>query len=293
MKILLAHDYYQWRGGEDAAFEAEADLLDAYGHDVLRFTVHNDQIHQMGRLKLARATIWNRAASQDLRSIIRRERPDVVHFVNTFPLISPAAYYAVRSEGVPVIQEVSNFRLLCVNGFLQRDGHVCETCLGKFVPTAGIVNGCYRNSRLASAAVAAMAAFHRALGTWTDKVDLYMTQTEFARSKLIEGGLPADKIVAKPYFLDPIPDVGAGNGKYALFVGRLSPEKGLGTLLQAWKRLGDRVPLKIVGDGPLAPIVAKAAKQMPGIEPLGFQNMETVYRLMGEAHVLVFPSEWY
>src|SRR5205814_1104988 len=169
---------------------------------------------------------------------IRAQRPRVAHFHNTFPLISPAAYYAARAEGVGVVQTLHNFRLLCPNALFFRDGKVCEDCLGRPVAWPGVVHGCYRGSRAASAATAVMTAAHRALGTWRTAVDVYVALTEFSRQKFIAGGLPAEKIAVKANFVYPDPGPGAGAGGYAVFVGRLSAEKGVETLLAAWRPLG-------------------------------------------------------
>lgn len=293
MNLLLVHNYYQQPGGEDQSFAAEAALLEARGHRVVRYTLHNDAVATMGLLDLARATLWNGTVYRDLRALIRQERPHLVHFHNTFPLISPAAYYAARAEGVPVVQRLSNYRLFCLNACFYRDGAVCEACMGKALPLPGIRHGCYRDDRLASTGVATLLATHRAAGTWLRMVDLYVTLSHFARNKFIEGGLPADKLYVKPNFLDPAPPVGTGQGGYALFVGRLSPEKGLRTLLAAWRQVGERLPLRIVGAGPLQGEVEAAVASMPGVSWLGRLPAEEVYRLMGEAALLVAPSECY
>lgn len=247
----------------------------------------------MSQPELARATVWNEAVHQDIRTLIRRERPQVVHLHNTFPLISPAAYYAARSEGVPVVQTLHNYRLLCPNALFFREGRVCEDCLGKAIPWPGVIHACYRDSRPASGVVAAMLTAHRALGTWTRLVDIYVTLTEFARQKFIQGGLPENRLVTKPNFIYPDPGLGEGRGKYALFVGRLSQEKGVDTMLAAWEVLKEKVPLKIAGDGPLASKVAKAAERHREVEWLGRQPRDRVLALMKEAQVLLFPSLWY
>jgi glycosyltransferase involved in cell wall biosynthesis len=293
MKILAVHNRYQQPGGEDQVFVDETALLEARDHRVLRYEVHNDQVEQVNRLTLAKDTVWNTPAYRELGALIRRERPDVVHFHNTLPLVSPAGYYAARAEGVPVIQTLHNYRLLCPVALFFRDGRVCEDCMGKAVPWPGVVHKCYRGSRAASGVIAAMLTVHRVLRTWTEMVDVYVALTEFARSKFIEGGLPAGKIVVKPNFVAPDPGRGQGGGGYALFVGRLAPEKGTGTMLAAWERLGTRIPLKIVGDGPLRDRVAGAAARRSNVEWLGHRPVEEVHALMGKADMLVFPSEWY
>jgi len=288
--VAVVHNRYQHTGGEDAAVAAESALLEARGHPVVRYTLDNRSIPDTGRVALARNTLWNDAAYRDLRRLFRDEAPRVAHFHNTFPLVSPAAYYAARDEGVPVVQTLHNFRLLCPNALLFRDGRVCEDCLGRPVPWPGVVHACYRGSRPATAAAAAMLGLHHALGTWRRTVHVYVTLTEFARLKFIEGGIPAERIVVKPNFLCADPGVGEHAGDFALFVGRLSAEKGVGTLLDAWRRLGGGYPLRIVGSGPLE---ATADRTTPGVEWLGQQPRERVLALMREAAFLVFPSECY
>ena len=293
MRVMLLHNTYQHPGGEDQVFAAEGALLEGRGHEVERFTVSNDLIDGMSRAALAASTVWNRDSYRALRAQFRAKRPDVAHFHNTFPLLSPSAYAAARDQGVPVVQTLHNYRLLCVNALLFRDGHICNDCLGHPVPWQGVAHACYRGSRLASAAVATMIALHRARGTWMNDVDLYIALTEFARSRFIAGGLPAERIVVKPNFVHPDPGLGDASGNFALFVGRLVPEKGIRTLIDAWQRIGPNFPLRIVGDGPLAPQVAAAAAQCPWITWLGRRPRAEVLTLMRAATLLIFPSTWY
>lgn len=296
MRVLVVHNRYQQPGGEDLVFAAEAALLTAHGHAVEQLVFDNDAIasHRsvFDSTRLAGATVWSRPGYAAVRDAIRTFRPNVVHFHNTFPLVSPAGYYAARAERVPVVQTLHNFRLLCANGLFYRDGHVCEDCLGTSVPLPGVVHACYRDSRIASGAVVTMLTAHRALRTWTRMVDRYVVPGEFQRQKFLQGGLPTEKMVVKPNFV-PDPSIGGGRGNYALFVGRLSPEKGIRTLLQAWERLGEKIPLKIAGDGPLADDVADAQRRVSGIEWLGHLPPATVMTAMQDATLLIFPSECY
>ena len=293
MKILLCHNHYQQLGGEDLSFAAEAALLEREGHEVVRHTVHNEDIVGMNRLQTACRTIWSRQSYRDVREIIRRGRPQVMHCTNSFPLLSPSIYYAARAEGVPVVQSLRNYRLLCPGAYFLRDGKVCEDCLGCSVAWSGIRHGCYRGSSLATTVVAAMSSVHRMLGTWGRAVDLYFTPSEFTREKFVTAGFPEHKIAVKPNFIDPDPGPGDGRGAFALFVGRLSPEKGVETLLSAWNRLGGTLPLKIVGEGPLSNLVRQAAAESPAIMFLGARPHKEVLELLGEARCLIMPSLWF
>jgi glycosyltransferase involved in cell wall biosynthesis len=293
MKILQCHNYYQYAGGEDQVFAAERWLLESRGHAVVAYTKHNDAIGAMSRWDAAKATFYNRAVYAELRELIRRERPNVMHCTNIFPLISPAAYDAAHDEGVPVVQSLHNYRLLCPKALLMRDGSVCEKCLPTRTFWPGVLHGCYRDDRKATAVVAGMLSAHWARGTWTGRVDRYIALSEFSRRKFIAGGLPAEKITVKPNFVEHDPGVGGGAGGYAIFVGRLSPEKGVQTLLDAWRRIGTEIPLRIVGDGPLVEQVRTAAQGHPLIEYLGRRSHAEVLDLVGAARLLVFPSTCY
>lgn len=293
MKVLLVHERYQSPGGEDYVFEAEAALLESRGHEVERYTEHNDRIEEMSSIAVALDTVWSRSARRRLAEMVERERPDVVHFHNTFPLISPAVYRPVAAAGAAVVQTLHNFRPICPMAQLFRDGGPCEDCVGRAVPWPGVLHACYRDSRSASAVVAAMIATHRRLGTWREGPDLYVALTRFARDRFVAGGFPEEKIVVKPNFADVDPGVGEGPGGHAAFVGRLSPEKGVEVLLEAWERLDADIPLRILGDGPLRDLVRDAAARDPRVEWLGWLGREEVFGTLREARFLVFPSIWY
>jgi glycosyltransferase involved in cell wall biosynthesis len=293
MKILLAHNFYQQPGGEDEVFRSEFELLRSFGHEVSQFTIHNDRVAGMGRLPLLGATVWTGRVGDELREVVRAGRPEVVHFHNTFPLMSPAVYAAARAEGAAVVQTLHNYRLTCPGALLLRDGKACAKCVHQFIPWHAVVHGCYRGSRSATAAIVGMLAVHRSIGTYRRLVDVYIAPSKFAAGKLADGRIPAGKIVVKPNFVHPTPAVGAGGGGYAAFVGRLSPEKGVGTLLAAWERLGGALPLKIIGDGPLADSVKQAVARDPSIEWLGRRPIADVYDVLGRAEMLVCPSDCY
>lgn len=293
MKILLCHNHYQQRGGEDRVFESESALLESRGHEIVRFTVHNDAVTNFGRLDLLKKTVWNTEAADQLDAVIQREQPELMHCTNIFPLISPAAYYVAKQHGVAVVQSLHNYRLLCPKAQFVRNGKICESCLGKSIAWPAVVHGCYRESRTASAAVTAMLAYHHRRQSWTEMVDRFITPTQFAKDKHIEGGLPAEKIEVKPNFIVNDPGVGSGSGGYELFVGRLSAEKGIETLLAAWRNLpGDR-KLKIIGDGPLADMVEQSARSDQRIEWLGHCDAQRVFAELRQARCLIMPSICY
>jgi glycosyltransferase involved in cell wall biosynthesis len=293
MRILSVHNFYQQPGGEDAVFAAEAALLAGHGHQVRQYTRSNAEIGPKAGLATAIGTVWSREACEDLRAAVHFGRPEVCHIHNFFPLVSPAVYRAVRGEGARVVQTLHNYRLLCPGASLFRDGRVCESCLGKWMPWRGVEHACYRDSRLASGSVAAMLALHHALGTWQEEVDCYIALTEFARRKFIEGGLPEDRIVVKPNFVDPDPGVGDGGGGFVLFAGRLAVEKDAATLIRAAARLGGRIQVKIAGDGPERERLVEMARGLGHVEFLGRQPAPEVRSLMKQAALLVVPSAWF
>lgn len=293
MRILLAHNFYQQTGGEDLVVADETRLLASRGHEVARYSLHNDHVNSLSSLALGSRTIWSQPAYRDVRSAIATHRSEVVHVHNTLPLLSPSIYYAASAEGVPVVQTLHNYRLMCPAAVCFRDGHVCTDCVGKPLAVGAIRHACYRNSRTASTAVVTMLSVHRLLGTWKHKVSVYIALTDLARRMFIESGLAAEKLVVKPNFVDPDPGIGTGSGGYALFVGRLSAEKGIRTLLNAWRSVGERLPLLVVGDGPLAPEVAAAAGDTRGVTWLGERAPNEIAPLLKEASCLVFPSECY
>jgi glycosyltransferase involved in cell wall biosynthesis len=296
MKVMLVHNRYRQPGGEDAVFDAERDLLLSAGDSVIEYTRSNDAISPDGfgsRSRLAISTVWSRESYSAIREAIRCGQPDVVHFHNTFPLISPAAYYACQESDVPVVQTLHNYRLLCPAATLLRNGSVCEACIGRAVAWPGVFHSCYRGSRHATAVVAAMLAFHRRRNTWIEQVDGYIALSEFSRQKFIEGGLPAARISVKPNFVHPDPGPRDGHGKHVVFAGRLSPEKGVWTMLEAWRRLAVRIPLVVAGDGPERSGLEVAAQPLEGVRFLGRIRRDELLLLMKEARFLVFPAESY
>ena len=293
MRILSIHNRYLIRGGEDQSRELEEKLLQEQGNQVDIYEENNNRVAEIGKVRVPIRTVWSTESYQIVRQKLTENSYNIVHVQNFFPLISPSVYYAANKQGVPIVQTLRNYRLLCANSYFFRDQKVCEDCLGKIIPWPGVVHGCYRDSKLGSLVVVTMQTLHRAISTWKKMVNLYITLTDFTRQKFIQAGLPADKIVVKPNFVYPDPGMGEGNGNYAIFIGRLSPEKGLDTLLAAWQLLGGKIPLKIIGDGPLSNQVREAVTKLPYVKWLGRLPIQEVYTLIGEAKFLIFPSQWY
>jgi glycosyltransferase involved in cell wall biosynthesis len=297
MRCLLIHNHYQNAGGEDEVFRNEAELLRSHGHDVIEYVRNNDEIRNYrlaNKIGLAFRTVWAQDTVRDLRALLKREKPEIVHLHNTFPLVSPAVYYACDDAEIPVVQTLHNYRLLCPSATLFRKGHVCEECLDHTL-LRSIRHGCYRGSRTGTAVVAGMLWFHRFRRTWIERVDRFVALTQFSRQKFAANGIPEKKISVRPNSLARDPGPKTGTGEYALFVGRVSPEKGLATLLSAWQRLPRQVVLKIVGDGPQRQELHARALNS-GLDNVSFEGLrsraETLAAMKG-ARFLIFPSQWY
>ena len=292
MNIIMAHNFYQQTGGEDQVFRSESNLLESKGHKVIRYTTNNDCIENMNNIKLALNTLWNERVLRSLKYLVRRHSIKVIHFHNTFPLISPGSYYVKRNKGPVVIQTLHNFRLLCPGALFLRNGNVCEECLFKSVPWPGAVKACYRKSFLPSVITVAMLTLHRLLRTWHKKIDRFIALTEFSREKFIQGGIPPEKIAIKPNFVSVDPGFKRCRDGYALYVGRLSDEKGVTTLLKAWKHISS-MSLKIVGYGPLEEELKKIVTRdnLHAVEVIGQRNQSDCINLMKRAMFLLFPSK--
>jgi glycosyltransferase involved in cell wall biosynthesis len=300
MKVLLVHNYYQQPGGEDVVFEQERKLLENHGHQVVTYARTNNELLDyscLQRLLLTKTAIWAGDAHREILDLARRERPDIAHVHNTFIQISPSVFAACHQSGVPVVQTLHNFRLICPAATFFRDGKVCEKCCESGL-WQGVRHACYRGSFGATATVALMLAAHRRVRTWTDTVTGYIALSEFSKGKFVAAGLPAEKLHVKPNFV--VPDAGnpgtrAALGDFAVYVGRLSPEKGLKTLLDAWRQLRSPIPLRIVGDGPLrAELERKASRfNLSRVTFLGRQPREQTRSTIKRARLLVLPSECY
>lgn len=297
LRILLIHNSYQDRGGEEILFETERRLLAARGHEILEYRRANDEIRHattVERLTLPLRTVWAWDSYFDVHNICMEKRPAVALTFNTLPLVSPAVVYACHSARIPLIQHIQNYRMICAAGTLFRDGGICEECVDHGA-WRGVMHGCYRGSHIATAIVAAHTAVHQVAKTWSQKVDAFIAPSAFIRDFAVRSGIPRGKIYLKPNCVDPDPGRRGEWERFALFAGRLSPEKGIWTLLRAWAQLDTHIPLRIAGNGPLRRELEAFANDrgMKNVTFLGALPHDEVLSLMKRSRLFVFPTECY
>jgi len=291
LTILQIHNRYREGGGEDTVVRKERALLESAGHEVVEFGAENPP----GAVAAARTLVvspWNLASARRVREVVTDRRPDIAHVHNTWWRLTPSILGPLADAHIPVAMTLHNYRLLCANAMLFREGRPCEECVGTH-PWRAVPYRCYRGSALASVVAASAIEVSRRLGVWSD-VAVFLTLTEFAKQRFVAGGFSADRLVVKPNFVD---DPGsrtnpASESNTILFVGRLSEEKGVRTLLDAWRDAApDDLELLIVGDGPLARELRATVPR--GVRFAGKVPPTQVAELMRRARAMVFPSVWY
>lgn len=294
-KVLMVHNFYQIGGGEHTVFENEVNLLKDHGHEVIEYTRSNDELKK-SRFKLILSplsTIWSFKTYREVKNTIIDQKIDIVHCHNTFPLISPAVYYAARSCGVPVLQTIHNFRFLCPNGTFFCDGKICEKCREKNSFKDAIKNRCYRGSKIQTSIVVSMLKFHRAIGTY-NKIN-YIFLTEFNKDKfsgLID--VNGKNVFIKPNFVKEEREENRDvREKIFVFAGRLEENKGIKILVDRWKKLPSEYILFIYGDGTLKDYIEEVCKENCNINFLGFKPQKEIFKKLQSAVALVFPSIWY
>lgn len=292
LKILMIHNRYQYRGGEDFVFEVESEMLSRHGHTVEQLIFDNKEIQTgFDKFMLVLQGIYNSSSAKRVEGVIKRFQPDIIHVHNFFPLASPAIFYVAERHNVPTVVTLHNFRLVCPSATLYFKGRIYEDNLHRLVPFDAIMRGVYRNSKIQTAGLAAITTVHNLIGTWKNKVGKFIVLTDFARKKFLSSALRVDsnQFAVKPNFVD---DYGFGEPEkredFFLVVGRLSDEKGIDTLLRA-SDLGN-FKVVLMGDGPLKDQVLKAAAKNPNIQYMGFQDKTVIQDYMKRCRALLFPS---
>ncbi len=297
MKVLLVHSAYQQFGGEDSVVRAETELLKSHGDDVRLYVRHNDETKQFNVTQKALffpQTIYSWKTSGELGSVVREYKPDVAFIHNIYPLISPSAYHTLHRLGVPTVQVLHNFRPFCPNGLYYTQGQICEACRdGNYLNA--VRKRCFKDSVALSGLYALTLGLNR-LGGMIDKISAFVCLTEFFRIKMREAGVPEKKLFVRPNFVaaPPVNTEEKTADSYALFIGRLSPEKGIWTLIQAFEQL-PAVQLKIVGTGPMEQELRDYIREkgIRNIELLGFKAGDEKWQVLRNSFCLVLPSEWY
>jgi len=298
IKVLLVHNKYQISGGEDKVVEEEIRLLQKNSIVVTNYFTTNEKINVNGLLnkfKTGINTIWSKKEYENIKRKIVKDKPDVIHFHNTFPLLSPSVYYASHELGIPVVQTLHNYRIACPGAMFLRDGEICEKCISGSLINS-IKYGCYRDSPLQTMPLSAMLYTHRFLDTWNKKVDKFIALTNFAKTKFEEIGISSEKIAVKPNFIQKSHFVNPSSKEnHVVFVGRISKEKGLHLLLEAWKKIGSQIDAKldIIGDGPLREEYESKFSNIDNIKFHGKLDGENVLKYMSKAKYIVVPSVWY
>ncbi|MES9923390.1 MAG: glycosyltransferase family 4 protein [Candidatus Thiodiazotropha endolucinida] len=286
MRILIVHNFYKVRGGEDAVVESEIDLLKRHGNEVYTLYRSNNDIKNYTSIRLFLNTMWSRKTYKSIYKIIEQIKPDLIHAHNTHPLVSPSIYWAASKRKIPVVQTLHNYRQMCLNALLLRDGKICEECIGK-MPTKGVINACYRSSYTASFTLASMLVFHKLLGTYENKITRYIALSEFSKKKYILAGLPQEKILVKPNFVDDKNTIIKKQSEKIIYVGRFSQEKGIFVLLEAMK-YAKGVTLRVIGEGHQEEINNNSE-----VICLGKLPNKMVMKEMGNALALIVPSICY
>ena len=300
MRVLMFHNRYREQGGEDLSAIQETRALEQQGVEVIPVEADNELPADAGfvsEAKMGWQAAWSMASYERAVRLCRKYRPDVAHVQNFWMRLSPAVHAACRQAGVATVQSLRNYRLLCTNALLLRNGEVCEDCVGK-IPWRGVARACYRDSRAASAAVAGMIVVNRMRRTWERDVDAFLTPSNHSRQLFLRADFPPDRVFVKPNCLEDFGEAARppSASREILYLGRLSAEKGLRLLLEASKRAGleDVGQLTLVGEGDeldsLRNLAAALELSEPSVVFAGQKPPDQVQQLVRRARAVVLPS---
>lgn len=298
MKILLAHTFFQQFGGQDSVALSEHEALQRHGHEVIFYSRKNDEIKDFGvsqKIRFVKETVYSGRTERDLRSLVSANRPDIAYVHNIYPLISPSIYHVLYAMNIPVVQCIHDFRPLCSNGLFYTENQCCERCKGGNY-LHGFVRRCYRDSYFLSGLYAFTLGVNR-FAKVMDKISAFICLNEFYRAQFLEAGVPTEKLFVRPNSMDPppeIPGLAPETRDYAVYFGRLSPEKGLNTLVRAFEQAAP-ARLKIAGTGPMESGLKEyiCKNKLENIEMVGFVSGPEKWSLLDNALFAVIPSEWY
>jgi glycosyltransferase involved in cell wall biosynthesis len=290
LRVLVLHSRYLSGdvSGENRVVADEVEVLRSAGHEVALHAPAPVTEGSSDLVRTATSAVWSSGAARTIQHVVRSEGIELVHAHNLFPTLSPAVLRSAKRAGAAVVMTLHNYRLLCLPATLMRNDRACEDCLGK-IPWRGVVHACYRGSRAGSAVLAGAVTLHRAVGSF-DLVDRFAAVSDVVRETHVRGGVAGERIIVKPNFAPAVP-ARQGPGSWFLFLGRLAPEKGVDTLLEAWRRLPPGSPeLRVVGDGPEAEALRSQAAE--GVRFTGEVPASETSALIAGARAVLVPSRW-
>lgn len=289
MKILLVHNYYREPGGEEEYVESLKDLLQTKGHSVRLFSKSNKVLDRgFEKLKTSFAMFWNPKLYNNFSAVLGSYKPDVVHFNNIFPLITPTAYWACKKLRIPIVQTVHNFRYMFPKSLLFRRGELCPYCLNKRFVYPAFLHSCYNQSLAYTFFFSLSHAFHYLLGSF-NLVNKFIFPSSFARNYYIRNSkIAKENTEVINNFAEPGKKA-VSKSSYFLYVGRISQEKGIHELLQVFSRL-PKSNLVVVGGGADEQEVG-FYKKFPNIRFLGLLPKNEVYERLSNALFTIIPSK--
>jgi glycosyltransferase involved in cell wall biosynthesis len=310
-KLLSINNYYYRRGGAESVFFDHNEMFERAGWEVVPFSMQHAEnlpcrwsdhfadttdgsMDGSPLVKVSRAmtTVYSLDAARRIRSLISSTRPDVAHAHNIYHHLSPSVLVELRRQGIPVVITLHDLKLVCPAYKMHSQGAVCESCRGGALRNV-VKNRCIKNSFAMSALVWLESTIHRALDLYMGTVNRFVVPSRFFLAKFAEWGVDTSRFVHIPNFVDV--DSLAVQGDYGdafVYFGRLSPEKGLATLIKAAAQAG--VPVRIVGTGPEESSLRQLAAQLGAdVKFTGYLTGEPLRAAIAAARAVVLPSEWY